>query len=195
MTAKWITSPVTSGKLRVFRVTAEGKYPISGRLDCGPHVTLLLHHAGVDEDLSGLEYTEVQAFPIDLEYDGNRVRIGPVFVPPGSPWPDPKNLWELSASLFMPPSGKWYGYDFQAHLKLERQDHPIEVQIEDRDWPRSFFQALAPKEDGMLLVYICDQEEGGRLKGSRLEFKSSEDVEQWVAAEPSFGELLTTAGS
>ena len=192
MTAKWITSPVTAGKLRVFPVTAEGKYPISGRLECDPHVTLLFHSAGVDEDLSGLEYTEMQAFPIDLEYDHNRVTIGAVLVPPGSPWPDHKNLWEMSASLFMPPSGKWYGYDFQAHLKPERQDKPIDVQIEDRGWPHSFFQALAPKGDVMLLVYICDQEEGGSLKASRLEFKSREDFEQWVKQQELYGELLTT---
>jgi hypothetical protein len=192
MAAKWITSPVTFGKLRVFPVTAEGNYPISGRLECEMQITLLLHHAGIDEDLSGLQQPSLRAFSMDPEHGDNWVRIGPMLVPPDSPWPDPKDIWEMSAALFMPPPGSWWGYDLEASLKVAKRERPINFQIRDRDWPHSLFAAVAARADTMLLVHILDQDETGRLKGTRLEFKRAEDFELWVASQPLFGELLTT---
>lgn len=185
MGRKWTKERVTLGELRFFPATEEGSYPLSGRLeclDCDPQVTLLFHHAGLEENLSALEMYADRPVPLDRQHKYNWVLLGPSLTPEGSAWSEPQGLFGCCVALLSPPQKSPYGYEFEAHLKPEGPHESIAVQFTHEEYPHHFFVAVTFQADTAILV------DCGTPYAQR--FMTRGQFEDEVAGWQQFGEML-----
>ena len=186
----WTTESVTRGKLVFLARTQEGLYPVSGRLECPgchPEVTILLHHAGLSIDLPSMHIRAERPVAVDQHYHQNSVGLGPSVAPEGSGWSEPADFFGWCVAL-LDPQGKRYGYEFVAELKPEGCDQPIKVEFTNRNWRDSFFKAVAPDEDAMILVHFTG---GDPPTGEREQYKPRRAFDDALRLCEAFGDPLT----
>ena len=186
----WRRASVARGKLIFFAPTQEGLYPVSGRLECpgcDPEVAILFHHAGLSIDLPSTQIRAEQAVAVDQHYGQNSVGLGPSLAPEGSGWSEPPDFFGWCVAL-LDPQGKRYGYEFVADLKPEGCDQRIKVEFTDRNWRDSFFKAVTPGEDAMILVHFTG---GDPPTGKRVQYKPRRAFDDALRLCEAFGEPFT----
>jgi hypothetical protein len=185
MERKRIKEWVTFGRLRFFPATDEGVYPVSGRLEClgcEPGVTLLFHHAGLEQDLSALQAQLDSAVEIDRQHEGNWVAIGPTRGPEESGRWGPTDLFGCCMALLDPPKESRCGYEFEACVKPAGPHDPVTVQFSDTEYPRHFFRAVTFQGDTAVVL------ECGTPYAQR--YMSRRQFEDEIGSSPRFGALL-----
>ena len=178
---------VTGGKLRFSTPTPDGKYEVIGRLECGRQVTVLFRNAGLSQDPSAVTFGHLGVLRIHPRQP-SLVMLGLHSLKMPADWPAPEDFWDLCATLLQGRKGRGYDYEFEADLKVEGYDKPIELRFTDAEFPESFFKAVNFEHDPITLV----QRPTIWSPVRSIPFESASDFEDKLTlCEPFLGQPLT----